>query len=101
LVKINDTPRGATFSVRIHPRAKRNAVSGTLGDALKISLTAPPVEGRANDACMEFLADLLHVPRASIVIAAGEASRNKLIRVSGLSAAEVEARLRSATSSEL
>jgi uncharacterized protein len=91
---IKDTPNGATFAVRIHPRAKRNAITGVLGDALKLSLTAPPVEGRANDACIEFFADLLKLPRSSITIAAGQSSRNKVIRIAGLSAAEVEARLR-------
>ncbi|MBZ5631036.1 MAG: DUF167 domain-containing protein [Acidobacteriia bacterium] len=94
MLKISDTPSGATFTVRLRPRAKKNAVTGELGDALKISLTAPPVEGRANDACIEFLADLLKLPRSSITIAAGQTSRNKVIRISGVSAAEVAARLR-------
>ncbi|MFI5111215.1 MAG: DUF167 domain-containing protein [Terriglobales bacterium] len=94
MLKISDTPSGATFSVRLHPRAKKNAITGMLGDALKISLTAPPLEGRANHACIEFLADVLKLPRSSITIAAGQTSRNKLIRISGVSAADVEARLR-------
>ena len=102
MLKISDTPSGATFAVKLHPRAKKNAITGTLGDALKISLTAPPLEGRANDACIGFLADLLKLPRSSITIAAGQTSRNKLIRVAGLSAAQVELRLQSAlTSSQL
>ena len=94
MLPIKDTAAGATFTVKIHPRAKHNAITGTLGDALKISLTAPPLEGRANQACIEFLAGLLKLPRISITIAAGQTSRNKLIRISGVSAAEVEARLR-------
>ena len=94
MISIRDTPSGATFAIRLHPRAKQNAITGTLGDALKISLTAPPLEGRANHACIEFLADLLKLPRSSITIAAGQTNRNKLIRISGLSAAGVEARLR-------
>ena len=94
MISIRDTPSGATFAVRLHPRAKKNAITGTFGDALKISLTAPPLEGRANHACIEFLADLLKLPRSSITIAAGQTSRNKLIRISGVSAADVEARLR-------
>ena len=94
MVPINDTASGATFAVRLHPRAKKNAITGTLGDALKISLTAPPLEGRANQACIEFLADVLKLPRSSITIAAGQTSRNKLIRISGVSAAGLEARLR-------
>ncbi len=97
VVPIKDTPDGATFSVKIHPRAKKNAITGEVGDAVKISLTAPPLEGRANQACIEFLADLLEVPRSSITIAAGQTSRNKVMRILGLSAAEVEARLRSNT----
>jgi uncharacterized protein (TIGR00251 family) len=96
MIPIKDTVAGATFSVRLHPRAKKNAITGMLGDALKLSLTAPPLEGRANDACIEFLAGVLKLPRSSITIAAGQASRNKLIRVAGLSAAEVKQRLRSA-----
>ncbi len=94
MIPIKDTPTGAAFSVKLHPRARKNAITGTLGDALKISLTAPPVEGRANHACIEFLADVLKLPRSSITIAAGQTSRNKLIRISGVSAADVEARLR-------
>ncbi|MGH9580040.1 MAG: DUF167 domain-containing protein [Terriglobales bacterium] len=94
MIPIRDTPSGASFSLRVHPRAKRNAVSGPVGDALKISLTAPPVEGRANDACRDFLAELLNVPRASIKIAAGRSSRRKVVAVAGLSAGEVERRLR-------
>ena len=96
MVSVKDTAQGATFFVRIHPRAKKNAVTGELGDALKLALTAPPVEGKANAACIEFLAGLLNLPRSSITIAAGQSSRNKVIRVAGLSAAEVEQRLRRA-----
>src|SRR5438477_4773347 len=99
MTTIHETSGGTTLAVKIHPRAKRNAITGWLGDALKISLTAPPIENRANRACIEFLADLLKLPRSSITIAAGQNSRNKLIRIYGLSAAEVEARLRK--SSEL
>ncbi len=90
---IRDTPAGAMFEVKVHPRAKKNAITGEVGDALKLSLTAPPVEGRANDACIEFLAEFLKVPRASVTIAAGQSSRNKRIRVAGLSAAELRRRL--------
>jgi uncharacterized protein (TIGR00251 family) len=95
VIPIKDTPSGTTFSIKLHPRAKKNAITGTLGDALKVSLTAPPVEGRANEGCIEFFADLLKLPRSSITIAAGQTSRNKLIRIAGLTAAEVEQRLRS------
>ena len=93
MIPVSDTKLGATFTVRVQPRARRNAVAGVLGEALKLSLTAPPVEGRANQACIDFLAELLGVPRSSVTIAAGETSRNKLIRVRGLSAAQVLQRL--------
>jgi uncharacterized protein (TIGR00251 family) len=96
---VRDTPHGATFSVKVHPRAKKNAITGEMGDVLKLALTAPPVDGAANDACIRFLAELLDVPRASVTIAAGESSRQKLIRVTGLSAAEVERRLRASVES--
>jgi uncharacterized protein len=95
---IRDTPLGATFQVRIHPRARKNALTGEIGDALKVALTAPPVEGRANDACIAFLAELLNVSRASVTIAAGHSSRDKVIRVAGMSAADVQARLAKALS---
>jgi uncharacterized protein len=93
VIPIRADASGATFAVKVHPRAKRNAVAGELGDALKLSLTAPPVEGKANQACVEFVAELLSVPRSSVSIAAGESSRQKVIRVAGLSAAQVRARL--------
>jgi uncharacterized protein (TIGR00251 family) len=85
---------GITFAVKIHPRAKKNAITGTVGDALKLSLTAPPVDGKANAACIDFFAKFLKVSRSSVTIAAGHASRNKLIRVLGLSAEEVRKRLK-------
>jgi uncharacterized protein (TIGR00251 family) len=93
VIPIRDTDRGATFAIRVQPRASRNAVAGEMGDALKLALTAPPVEGKANEACVEFLANLLKVPRSSVTIASGESSRNKVIRITGLSAGQVEQRL--------
>ena len=94
MIPVRDTSSGATFQVKIHPRAKKNAITGEVGPALKLALSAPPIEGRANEACIAFLADFLNVPRSSVTIAAGESSRNKLIRVSGISAPQVEAKLR-------
>ena len=93
MIPVHDNPAGATFAVKVHPRAKKNAVTGEVGDALKLSLTAPPADGKANEACIEFFAKLLKVPRSSITIAAGQTSRNKVIRVAGLSAEEVWRRL--------
>ncbi|MGA9568113.1 MAG: DUF167 domain-containing protein [Candidatus Korobacteraceae bacterium] len=94
MIPIHDTPAGATFQVKVHPRARKNAITGVVGDALKVALTAPPVEGRANEACIAFLANFLNVARSSVTIAAGESSRQKLIRVAGMQAAQVEEKLR-------
>ncbi len=94
MIPIHDTPAGATFQVKVHPRARKNAITGVVGDALKVALTAPPVEGRANEACIAFLANFLNVARSSVTIAAGESSRQKLIRVAGMQAAQVEETLR-------
>jgi len=84
---------GVSFRVRVHPRARKNEISGELGDALKLSLTAPPIDGKANDACIEFFAKLLKAPRSSVTIASGQSSRNKVICVTGLSAKEVRKRM--------
>lgn len=93
MIPIRETAAGVTFAVKVHPHARKNAVTGELRDALKLSLTAPPIEGRANQACVEFLAKLLKVSRSSVTIASGESSRTKVIRVQGLSAVEVKERL--------
>ena len=93
MIPIHDTTDGASFAIKVQPRAKRNAISGAVGDALKLSLTAPPLEGRANQACAEFLAQVLDIPRSSITIAAGATARRKVIRVAGMSAEEVRKRL--------
>src|SRR5205807_6385426 len=82
-----------TLSLRVQPRASRNAVVGWTGDTLNIRLTALPVEGAANAACLSFLADLLDLPPAQLEILRGDRSRNKVIRITGLSKEEVHARL--------
>jgi uncharacterized protein (TIGR00251 family) len=93
MIPVHETPLGVAFAVKVHPRARKNAITGELGDALKVALTAPPVEGKANEACIEFFANLLKVPRSSVTIAAGQSSRNKVIRVIGLSAQQIQDRL--------
>jgi uncharacterized protein (TIGR00251 family) len=93
MIPIHQSPSGVTFAIRVHPRARKNAITSEAGDALKVSLTAPPVDGKANQGCIEFFANLLKVTRASVSIAAGQSSRNKVIRVAGLTSQEVERRL--------
>ena len=95
MIPLRESKDGITFSIKVHPRAKKDEIAGTVGDALKLSLAAPPVEGKANEACVRFFAEFLRVPRSSVTIAAGESSRNKVIRVQGLTVAQVEERLRS------
>ena len=90
VLMIKAIPDGVTFSVKVHPRAKKNALTGTVGDALKLSLTSPPLDGRANEACIEFFAKLFRVSRSSVTIAAGEKSRTKVIRVAGLTTAAAQ-----------
>jgi hypothetical protein len=96
MIPVTDAAQGAVFAVRLQPGAKRNAILGTLGDALKIALTTPPIEGRANDALVEFLSDRLHVPRSAIQITAGAHSRNKRVCVAGRSATIIEAAIAAA-----
>jgi uncharacterized protein len=93
MVAVRDTPAGATFVVKVHPRARKSAVTGVVGDALKLALTAPPVEGRANQAVIDFFADLFQIPRASVTIASGTTSRNKVVRIAGMNRAAIEQRL--------
>jgi hypothetical protein len=90
---IHISDQGVSFTVKVHPRAKKDAITGELGDGLKVSLTAPPLDGRANDACTAFFAKVLNVPRSSVTIASGHSSRNKVIRVVGLSAEELRKRI--------
>ena len=87
------TADGVLLRIRVQPRASRNRFEGVHGDQLRIRLTAPPVEGAANAACMAYLAKCLGIRRAQVRLAAGEKSRDKLIHITGLSLAEVAASL--------
>lgn len=93
MIALHETPAGVTFAVRVQPRARRNSVLGEVGDALKIALTSPPVDGRANEACIEFLAELFTIPRSSVSIVSGQSSRNKVIRIAGCTAAYIRDRV--------
>jgi uncharacterized protein (TIGR00251 family) len=95
MIPVKETPTGVTFAVKINPRARQNAITGAIGEALKLSLTAPPLDGKANASCIDFFARLLRVSRSSVTIASGESSRQKVIRVSGITAEELRNRLES------
>ena len=78
----------ARFTVKVHPRARRSAVTGRLGDAWKLDLTAPPAEGKANEECVRFLAELVGVPRARVRIVTGLTSRTKVVEIEGVTEEE-------------
>jgi uncharacterized protein (TIGR00251 family) len=79
-----------TLKVRLQPRASRDGIEGMHGDALKVKVTAPPVEGKANKAVKKLLAKQLGIALSQVEIIAGERSREKLLRISGISRAEME-----------
>ena len=81
---------GVRFTVRVQPRASRSEVCGVHGDALKVRLAAPPVDGAANDALLALLADELGVARRSVRIVSGLASRTKVIQVDGIESGPIE-----------
>lgn len=91
---MRETPEGAAISIKVHPRARKNAITGQMGDVLKVALTAAPVDGKANQACIEFFADLLRIPRSSVTITSGQSSRWKVVHVAGLPVEQVRSRLR-------
>ncbi|MDO8931715.1 MAG: DUF167 family protein [Rhodocyclaceae bacterium] len=80
---------GVVLTLHIQPGAKRSEVAGTHGDALKIRLAAPPVDGKANEALIAFLAKALGVPKAHVDLVAGQTSRAKRVRVAGIAPAAV------------
>ena len=88
-----DVADGCVLRVRVHPGARRNDVAGLHAGAVKISITAPPADGRANEALIAFLAERLKLPQARISIVSGATGRSKVLRITGKSAAEVEAAL--------
>jgi hypothetical protein len=86
---ITEAGGAVTFAVRVAPRSSRNQIVGIEGGALKIKLTAPPVEGAANTALIEFVAEWLGVRRSAVSIASGDKARNKLVRVSGVTREQI------------
>lgn len=93
--KFSDARRGAAITVKVTPRAKRTAVAGVMDDGtLKIKIAAPPVDGAANKALIEFLAEVLGLPRSQVDIVAGETSERKLVSLVGISPEQVDSVLR-------
>jgi uncharacterized protein len=79
--------------LRIQPRASREEIAGVAGDAIRVRLTAPPVDGTANEALVRFLAVLLQVPRSAVELVSGRTGRTKLVTVTGVSVEETVRRL--------
>ena len=88
-LRVEERAGGVRFAVRVQPRASRSGVEGVHGEALKVRLTAPPVDGAANEALLALLADALAVRPRAVRIVSGAASRTKLIEVDGVAAERV------------
>jgi uncharacterized protein len=87
------SPPNCQLAVKVIPGASRDEVVGRLGEAVKIKLRAPPVEGRANAALVEFLAARLELPRRAVTLVRGETARQKILHIDGLDLATVRTRL--------
>lgn len=91
---IRETTEGVTLAVRAQPGAKKTAIAGIYGEAaaaqLKIAVHAPPIEGRATEALIAFLADLLSLPRRDVVLISGELSRSKVFLLRGTQLGKVQ-----------
>jgi uncharacterized protein (TIGR00251 family) len=92
-ITITRHPEGSILAVRAQPGAKRNAVLGEQAGALKVSVTAPPEDGRANAALVELLRDWLGVKRSQIELASGHTNRNKTFLIRGVTPEELQARV--------
>ncbi len=90
---LRDTDAGLTLRVRVQPRASRDTLSGEREGALVVRLTAPPVEGAANEALARFLGKALGVAPSAVRVVSGATGRNKVVQVAGLDAATARERL--------
>lgn len=93
MIKLTAKDSHVTFAVRVQPRASQTAITGELEGALKIRLAAPPVDGAANEELIRWLAKFFEVTRRDVEILSGETSKQKIIRVSGVSAVAAEQKL--------
>ena len=95
MIKLTDHAEGVVLPVRAQPRARRPGIVGEKGGALKLAVSAPPEDGKANQALIELLADGLGVRRAQVELLAGVTSRDKKFLIRGLASTELEKRLAS------
>jgi len=89
VLELNEKDGGVTIKVRVQPRAPRTEIIGEHAGAIKMRVAAPPVDGKANEECRRYLAKLLKVGATSVEIISGDSSRDKVIRVSNISALRV------------
>ncbi len=89
MLPLKETKIGVTFPVHVIPRASKCEMVGTTNGALKVRLAAPPVEGKANEACLRFLAEQFNLPRNRLSIVGGRTSRKKIVQVSGMTTNEM------------
>ena len=89
MLHVRPTTQGVRFKVRLQPKARANEVVGMFGDALKVRVTAPPVDGAANEALVELLATTFGIPRSAITIIAGLRSRSKVVELASVTEADV------------
>ena len=87
----------ARVTVKVHPRARRSGIAGRLGEAYKLDLAAPPVDGKANEECVRYFAELAGVPRGRVRIVTGLTSRMKVVEIEGVPQEELERRLTAAS----
>ncbi|MGI6065342.1 MAG: DUF167 domain-containing protein [Bacillota bacterium] len=90
---VKDTGDGVIFKIKVQPRAAKNELTGLIGDALKLRITAPPVDGAANEAVIRYFADIFRVPKKGVTVVSGLTSRQKTIKVIGITPEEVKRKL--------
>ena len=93
-VRVQTTPYGVRFAVRVQPRASADEIVGAHGDAVKVRLTAPPVDNAANDALVRFIAATFGIPARSVTIVSGSSSRMKTVELQGITEDRVRQLLR-------
>ena len=93
MLEIQERNGAVVFQVRVRPRASKDEVAGEMGGALKVRLQAPALEGRANEALIEFLAQLLKTPKSAVRILSGDRSRTKRIEIRGVTGQQIRALL--------
>ncbi len=93
MIDVQERDGAAIFPVRVQPRASKDEIAGEMSGALKVRLRAPAVEDRANDALVEFLAQLLKTPKSAVRILSGDRSRTKRIEIRGVTGQQIQALL--------